>query len=123
MFNPDDLANNASQRTRLVTGLACLIFAIGMGFVAWRTGDNALIFLALLSGAPVGFIGLLLLLNRLRNGIFSPFSLYFLGGAIALGTVLLTFQDISGIRTGGGLLLAFGCFALARKRIKKKSEW
>ncbi|WP_444884128.1 hypothetical protein [Microbulbifer sp. PSTR4-B] len=116
MLNPNNFENEVSPASRKVLGVACTLIGLALALSAWLTGEIVVVILSFVAGLPVGLVGLSLLFGKAKrgNGIFSSLTLYVIGSLIALASVVGVYNGQP--KTGFGVLVAFGCFALARKR-------
>ena len=120
MLNPNDFTNEVSPTSRKVLGLVCTLLALIFALSAWLTSEMVVVILSLVAGLPIGLVGLSLLFGKAKrgSGIFSPFTLYIFGVLIALASVLGAYNGQP--KSGFGVLMAVGCFALAKKRSNEK---
>ncbi|WP_333381824.1 hypothetical protein [Psychromonas arctica] len=122
-INPDEFTKEVSPITRKIIGGICLLLTIFSGVIAWVTGDIAITLLAWITGVPLGFVSLSLLLGKAKQGkgIFSSFTLYFIGILLFIGSIVgvISGEPWSGI----GFLFGLGCFALAKKRKRQRVRW
>lgn len=106
-------------------GLVCLLAGMAAGTLAFLIEDQVLQLVAVLVGLPMALVGLVLIFRGLggrRLGLLSPPTLYVLAGVSAvLGVAGLLAGERSAF---GGLMLAFGCGALARRRARQpRARW
>lgn len=122
MLNPDKLANDVSPNSRNVLGIACTFIGAVLAVLAWITGEMVVVILSFVAGLPIGLVGLSLFFGKARRGygIFSPFALYVIGSLIALTSVAGAYNGQP--KAGIGILVALGCFALAKKRSNQRKS-
>ena len=123
MLSPNELTNEVSPTSRKVLGLACALIALALALSAWLTGEMVVVILSFVAGLPIGLVGLSLLFGKAKSGygIFSPFTLYVVGALIAVASVAGAYNGQP--KTGFGVLVALGCFALAKKRSNQRKSW
>ena len=123
MLSPNNLTKEVSPTSRKVVGLTCVLIAIALAFSAWLTGELVVVILSSVAGVPIGIAGLSLLFGKTKNGtgVFSPSTLYVIGALIAIVSVAGAYNGQP--KTGFGILMTLGCFALARKRTNKSKSW
>jgi len=122
-INPDEFTKEVSPITRKIIGGICLLLTMFFGVTAWVTGDVAITLLAWIAGVPLGLVSLSLLLGQAKQGkgIFSSFTLYFIGILLFVGAIagVISGEPNSGI----GFLFGAGCFVLAKKRKRQRAHW
>lgn len=123
MLKPYDLAGEVSPIARNIIGILCVAIGSVLAISAWLTGEIVVVILTFVAGLPIGLVGFSLLLSKPKPGygIFAPCTLYLIGVLIAAASVAGTYSGHP--RTGLGILFAFGCFALAKKRSKERKSW
>ena len=123
MLNPNEFANEVSPTSRKILGVACTIIGLALAVSAWLTGEMVVVILSFVAGLPIGLVGLSLLFGRAKRGygIFSPFTLYVIGALIAVASIAGAYNGQP--KTSIGILFAFGCFALAKKRSNQRKSW
>ncbi|MFY8274926.1 hypothetical protein AAEU32_12450 [Pseudoalteromonas sp. SSDWG2] len=114
--NPDDLTNKVSNRTRKIFGFLSLFISIGVVSLSFISNDSTAMILSLIAGVPLFLLGCSLLFGRGKKGkgIFSPFTLYLIGTVIGVASVITVLMGY--MPSSVGFAIAFGCYALAKKR-------
>ena len=116
MLNPDDITNEVTPKSRKWIGIICFLISFCFAGSALITKDIIHISLVLIVGLPLFLVGISLLFGKANKGqgIFSPFTLYLIGILVGLGSIS---GAISGEpKTSLGVIIAIGCFMLAKKR-------
>ncbi len=123
MLSPNDLTIEVSPTARKVLGLTCALIALVLALTAWLTGEMVVVILSFVAGLPISLVGLSLLFGKPKRGygIFSPFTLYVIGSLIAVASIVGAYNGQPKI--GFGVILALGCFALAKKRSDQRKPW
>lgn len=123
MLSDHELTKEVSPTTRLVIGVVCLLLGAGSLVMSYLSGNDISLVLSFVVGIPVFLVGLSLVFGKASkgNGILSPFTLYLFGGCSALASIWAIYAGQN--KAGVGLLISFGCFALAKKRKRKRSSW
>ena len=123
MLSDHELTKEVSSTTRLVLGVVCLLLGAGSLVPSYLGGNDISLVLSFVVGIPIFLVGLSLVFGKASKGkgILSPFTLYLFGGCSALASIwaISAGQNKAGI----GLLIAFGCFALAKKRSRERNSW
>lgn len=123
MLNDQELTKEVSPTTRLVIGFVCLLLGVGSLVISYLGKNNISLVLSAVVGVPAILVGLSLLFGKgsKGKGILSPFTLYLFGGCSALASIGAIYSGTN--NAGIGFLIAFGCFALAKKRSKENNSW
>ncbi|WP_317933126.1 hypothetical protein [Halioxenophilus sp. WMMB6] len=123
MLSDQELIKEVSPTTRRVLGVVCLVLGLGSLALSYLGGNDISLVLSIVVGIPIIFVGISLLFGRASKGkgILSPFTLYLFGSCSALASVWGIYAGAS--KAGIGILIAFGCFALAKKRSKEARSW
>jgi len=116
MLNPNELTSEVSPLAKRLVGALCVavgLFSIGAFISDWIA--------ALVFGIPITIVGVCLVFDTKKSGMFSPASLYVIG---TLMGVVACYEAFNGdLRMSAGLTFTIGCFALARKRSRKHDTW
>ena len=116
MLNPNELTSEVSPLAKRLVGALCVavgLFSIGAFISDWIA--------ALVFGIPIIIVGVCLVFDTKKSGMFSPASLYVIG---TLMGVVACYEAFNGdLRMSAGLTFTIGCFALARKRSRKHDTW
>lgn len=123
MLSDHELTKEVSPTTRLVLGVVCLLLGAGSLVLSYLGGNDISLVLSVVVGIPVFLVGLSLVFGKASKGkgILSPFTLYLFGGCSALASIWAIYAGQN--KAGIGLLIAFGCFALAKKRTRERNSW
>ena len=115
---PDDLTQKISNNTRKFFGAFSLIISVGAFILSLLSQDEILVCMSLVAGIPLFLISLSMLFGKGKEGkeVFSAFTLYAIGTVVGVSSVVLVlkYNDVYWI----GFVIAFGCYALAKKRQK-----
>ncbi|MFH1982260.1 MAG: hypothetical protein ABIL58_10465 [Pseudomonadota bacterium] len=122
MLNPDGLINEVTPRSRKWIGIICLSIALFLAIATYLSQDIIIFAIVLVVGLPLFLVGISLLFGNAKNGkgIFSPVTLNFIGILIGLGSIAGAFAGEP--NTAIGIVISLGCFMLARKRRKDKTQ-
>lgn len=123
MLSDQELTKEVSPTTRLVLGALCLFLGAGSLVLSYLGGNDISMIMSVVAGIPIFLVGVSLIFGRASKGkgILSPFTLYLFGGCSALASIWAIYAGQH--KAGIGLLIAFGCFALAKKRTRERSSW
>ena len=123
MLSDHELTKEVSPITRLVIGVVCILLGSASLVMSYLSGNDISLILSVVVGIPVFLVGLSLVFGNASKGkgIFSPFTLYLFGGCSALASIWAIYVGQN--KAGIGLVIAFGCFALAKKRTRGRDSW
>lgn len=122
-INPDEFTNEVSPLARKIIGSACSLITLFLGVTSWFAEDEQITILSFVIGIPLGLVGISLLFGQAKRGqgIFSPFTLYLVGGCIVVASIGGIYADVPS--SIFGVLFGFGCFVLAKKRKHKRKSF
>lgn len=123
MLSDHELTKEVSPTTRFVIGVVCLLLGVGSLLLSYLGGNDISLVLSLVVGIPIILVGLSLVFGNASKGkgILSPFTLYLFGSCSALASIWAVYAGHN--KAGIGFLIAFGCFALAKKRTRERNSW
>jgi hypothetical protein len=123
MLSDQELTKEVSPTTRVVLGMVCLVLGAGSLVLSYLSGNDISLVLSGVVGIPAILLGISLLFGKgsKGKGILSPTTLYLIGGCTALASIWGAYLGAN--KAGIGFLIAFGCFALAKKRSKEPASW
>jgi len=123
MLRGQELTKEVSSTTRVVIGAVCLFIGICSLAISYVSGNDISLIFSVVVGIPIILVGLSLLFGQgsKGKGILSPFTLYLFGGCSGLASAWAIYAGVN--KAGIGLLIAFGCFALAKKRKNRVDTW
>jgi hypothetical protein len=116
--DPDKLTDKVSNRTRVFFGVLSLLISVAVIALSLFSQDSVAITMSFIAGIPLFLISLSLLFGKGKKGqgIFSSMTLYVIGTVVGVLSVFFVLKDNDVY--WAGFLVAFGCYALAKKRHK-----